>query len=157
MKFRDNLDIGEVAKQSGLPVTTLRYYEDKGLIQSRERHGLRRQFGPHIIEQLEFISLGRRAGFSLEELQKMFSSNERFKIDRRILLERAGQLTQNIKRLMAIRDCLEHVANCPASSHIECPKFQKLLRLARKSEERERKRKRVKSSVGARLRTKSID
>ena len=141
MKFRNTLDIGEVAKQSGLPVATLRYYEEKGLIKSKERHGLRRQFGPHIIEQLEFISLGRRAGFSLDELHKMFSSNERFKVDRKVLHEKADQLSQNIKRLTAIRDCLEHVARCPAPSHIECPKFQKLLMLARKSEGRERKKK----------------
>ena len=39
-----NLDIGEVAKQAGLPPSTLRYYEEKGLIRSVGRRGLRRAF-----------------------------------------------------------------------------------------------------------------
>ncbi|WP_260440806.1 MerR family DNA-binding transcriptional regulator, partial [Pseudomonas aeruginosa] len=36
------LDIGEVARRSGVPASTLRYYEEKGLIASSGRHGLRR-------------------------------------------------------------------------------------------------------------------
>lgn len=40
------LDIAEVASRSGLPPSTLRFYEQKGLIASVGRHGLRRLFGP---------------------------------------------------------------------------------------------------------------
>jgi MerR family redox-sensitive transcriptional activator SoxR len=126
------LDIGEVAKKSGLPVSTLRFYEEKGLIQSTGRHGLRRLFHSQVLEQLEFIALGRHAGFSLEEIASMFAVDGRLKIDRKKLLSKAEQVDQNIKQLIAVRDGLQHVAHCKAPSHLECPKFQRLLRVAGK-------------------------
>ena len=46
-----DLDISEVARQAGIPPSTLRYYEDKGLIRSVGRRGLRRQFDPAVLEQ----------------------------------------------------------------------------------------------------------
>lgn len=132
------LDIGEVAKKSGLPVSTLRFYEEKGLIRSTGRHGLRRLFDSRVLEQLEFIALGRHAGFTLEEVAAMFASNGQLKIDRKLLLAKADLLSQTIKQLIAIRDSLHHVANCKAPSHIECPKFQRLLRVAGKTKTRKR-------------------
>ena len=68
MMGKNILDIGEVAKRSGLPVSTLRFYEEKGLIASIGRNGLRRIFDASVLERLALITLGRNAGFSLEEI-----------------------------------------------------------------------------------------
>ncbi len=57
------MDIAEVAKASGLPASTLRFYEEKGLIKSYGRNGLRRLFSANVVERLALISLGRNAGF----------------------------------------------------------------------------------------------
>lgn len=130
------LDIGKVAKQSGLPVSTLRFYEQKGLIRSLSRNGLRRVFPGQVIDQLEFIALGRRGGFSLEEISAMFADNGEFCINRKLLLSRAHAVDQHIRQLTAIRDGLRHVAKCKAPRHRECPKFQRLLRLAGKDQMR---------------------
>lgn len=46
------LDIAEVARRSGLPASTLRFYEEKGLIRSIGRCGLRRAFNPGVLHQL---------------------------------------------------------------------------------------------------------
>ncbi|MCR3817659.1 MerR family DNA-binding transcriptional regulator, partial [Pseudomonas aeruginosa] len=46
------LDIGEVARRSGVPASTLRYYEEKGLIASSGRHGLRRLFDAGVLERV---------------------------------------------------------------------------------------------------------
>ena len=46
------LDINEVAQRSGMPASTLRFYEEKGLIASVGRRGLRRVFGPAVLERL---------------------------------------------------------------------------------------------------------
>jgi DNA-binding transcriptional MerR regulator len=59
----DVLDIGEVSERSGVPASTLRYYDEIGLISSIGRHGLRRQFGPDVLMQLALIALGKSAGF----------------------------------------------------------------------------------------------
>jgi DNA-binding transcriptional MerR regulator len=61
-------DISEVARQSGLPASTLRYYEEKGLVASNGRRGLKRTFDPGVFEKLGLIALGRAAGFTLDEI-----------------------------------------------------------------------------------------
>lgn len=63
------MDIGEVSKVTNLPPSTLRYYEDKGLIKSVGRVGLRRFFDSHVLNQLSLISLGRKVGFPSMKLQ----------------------------------------------------------------------------------------
>jgi len=132
------LDIGEVAKRSGLPVSTLRFYEEKGLIGCIGRNGLRRIFDASVLERLALITLGRNAGFSLEEIATMFTPNG-LQIDREQLLVKADQLDRTIKQLIAMRDGLRHAAECPAPSHLECPKFQRLLRVAVKNQHRKRR------------------
>jgi DNA-binding transcriptional MerR regulator len=121
------MDITQVAKQSGLPASTLRFYEEKGLIASVGRRGLRRLFNPGVLERLALIALGRSAGFSLDEIASMFAADGRPKIDRRVLSAKAEELEGTIRRLSAMRDGLRHAAVCPAPSHMECPTFRRLL------------------------------
>lgn len=121
------MDITEVALKSGVPASTLRFYEDKGLIASVGRRGLRRVFDPHVLERLALISLGRAAGFSLDEIARMFAPDGRPRIDRKLLAAKAAQLDGTIRRLSAMRDGLRHAAACPAPSHLECPTFRRLL------------------------------
>lgn len=125
------MDISEVAKTSGLPASTLRHYEDKGLIQSYGRKGLRRLFDNAVLQRLELISLGRRVGFSLDEISKMFTPKGA-EIDRGLLLDKADELDRKIKELTAMRNGLRHAAACTAPSHFECPKFLRLLKIAGK-------------------------
>lgn len=124
------MDITEVTRRSGLPASTLRYYEEKGLIRSIGRRGLRRLFDPSIVERLALISLGRSAGFSLDEMARMFGPNGRPRIDKKVLAAKADELDATIKRLSLMRRSLRHAANCPAPSHMECPVFRRMLRAA---------------------------
>lgn len=124
------MDIAEVAKRSGLPASTLRFYEEKGLINSVGRRGLRRLFGANVLERLALIALGRSAGFSLDEIARMLGSNGRPRIDRQLLAAKADELDSSIRKLIAMRDGLRHAAVCSAPSHMECPTFRRLLGLA---------------------------
>lgn len=126
----NELDIGEVAQRSGVPPSTLRFYEDKGLIASIGRRGLRRQFHPRVLERLALIAVGRSAGFSLDEIALMFAPDGKPRIDRRLLSAKAEELDQKIRELSTIRDGLRHAAACPAPSHMECPTFRRILKLA---------------------------
>lgn len=121
------MDITEVAKRSGVPASALRFYEEKGLIVSVGRQGLRRVFNPVVLERLALIALGRSAGFSLDEIAGMFAPDGRPRIDRRVLAAKAEELDGTIRRLRAMRDGLRHAAVCPAPSHMECPTFRRLL------------------------------
>jgi DNA-binding transcriptional MerR regulator len=125
-----DLDINEVARRSGVPASTLRYYDEKGLIRSVGRRGLRRVFDPRVLERLALIALGRAAGFSLDEIAAMFTPDGRPAIDRSKLAAKADELDRVIKRLGSMRDGLRHAAACPAKSHLECPSFRRLLKAA---------------------------
>ena len=124
------LDITEVAKRAGVAASTLRFYEQKGLIASAGRRGLRRVFAPKVLERLALIALGRSAGFSLEQIARMFTPDGKVRIDKGLLSAKADELDGTIRRLTAMRDGLRHAAVCPAPSHMECPKFQRYLRAA---------------------------
>ena len=121
------MDISEVAKRSGLPASTLRYYEEKGLIASVGRQGLRRTFDAGVLELLSLISLGQAAGFSLDEIAQMFTPDKRPNIKRQMLEEKADHIDGLVRRLRAMSRGLRHAAVCPAPSHMECPSFRRLL------------------------------
>ncbi|MBR1206311.1 MULTISPECIES: helix-turn-helix domain-containing protein [unclassified Bradyrhizobium] len=125
-----DIDIAEVAQLSGVRASTLRFYEEKGLIASHGRRGLRRLFDPAVLDRLALIALGRASGFSLDEIAKMFAPDGRPRIDRKMLATKADELDRTIRRLNAMRDGLRHAAVCPAPSHMECPTFRRLLRVA---------------------------
>jgi DNA-binding transcriptional MerR regulator len=124
------LDINAVARRTGVPASTLRFYEEKGLIASVGRHGLRRLFDPAVLERLALIALGQASGFSLDEIAHMFAPDGRPRIDRKMLTAKAEELNRTIRNLTAMRDGLRHAAACRAPSHMECPTFRRLLRAA---------------------------
>lgn len=124
------MDIAEVAKRSGVPAATLRFYEQKGLIASVGRSGLRRVFASSVLEQLALIALGRSVGFSLGEIARMFAPTGRPRINRKMLAAKADELDRTIGQLIAVRDSLRHAAVCPARSHLECPTFRRYLQAA---------------------------
>lgn len=124
------LDISDVARRSGLPASTLRYYESRGLITSVGRSGLRRLFRDDILQRLALISLGQAAGLSLDDMARMFAPDGTPDIDRELLTRKAGELEARIRQLSAMRDGLRHAAACQAPSHLECPSFQRLLSAA---------------------------
>jgi len=124
------VDISEVAQRSGIPASTLRFYEEKGLIASVGRSGLRRVFKDSVLERLALIGLGSASGFSLDEISRMFGPDGRPRIDRQMLAAKAKQLDGTIRKMTTMRNGLRHAAVCPAPSHMECPKFRRLLGLA---------------------------
>lgn len=124
------LDIGEVAQRSGLPPSTLRYYEERGLIAPVGRRGLRRLFSANVLETLALVALGRAAGFSLDEIARMFAPDGHPELDRKLLVAKADELDATIHKLSAMRDGLRHAAACRAPSHMECPTFRRLLGIA---------------------------
>ena len=124
------MEISQVAKKSGVSASTLRFYEEKGLISSIGRQGIRRVFSPNVLERLELIALGRAAGFSLEEIAGILGNEAKPEINRELLLRKANELDGTIKKLTAMRDGLQHAAACTAPSHLECPRFRRLMNLA---------------------------
>jgi len=124
------LDIGEVARRSGVAPSALRYYEARGLIRAIGRRGLRRVFAGEVLERLALIGLGQTAGFSLDELADLLAQDG--ELDRVKLAAKADELDIRLRRLTALRDGLRHAAICPAPRHLECPQFRRLLNISQR-------------------------
>lgn len=121
------MDIADVAKRTGVPASTLRYYEKKGLLKSLSGRGQRRQFAADVADRLALIALGQAAGFSLDEVGAMLVD---LQVDRQMLIAKADELDARIKRLQAMSKGLRHAAQCPEEDHLACPKFLRLMKLS---------------------------
>jgi DNA-binding transcriptional MerR regulator len=118
------ISITQVTQRSGLPASTLRYYEEIGLLRSTGRVGGRRQYDDSVLQRLALIQTGQLAGFTLAEIAALIASMEDSQAEgidwqalvRRKLHEMDAQMRniQDMKRLLeAIMDCEdEHLAEC---------------------------------------------
>lgn len=119
MSSTDLLPIGEVAKNSGISVSAVRYYEEIGVISSATRVGGKRRFDPATIGRVSFIRRAQEAGFSLEEIGTILDDETgiwRVLVDDKLieLTERKGRLETMISMLAEIRECgCGAVAACP--------------------------------------------
>ena len=100
------------------------------MIASVGPRGARRQFASAVVEQLAVIALGQAAGLSLDEIQVMLSPSGKAVVDRDVLVAKADEIDATIKQLQAMSQGLRHAAACPAPSHAQCPRFQRLLKAA---------------------------
>jgi DNA-binding transcriptional MerR regulator len=124
------MDISEVSRRTGLPSSTVRFYEKTGLITATSAPGERRHFTANVLDQLALIALGQAGGLSLDEIRIMLPSEGVLQIDRTLLLAKADSIDTTIKRLKAMSQGLRHAAECPAPDHTQCPNFQRLLKVA---------------------------
>jgi hypothetical protein len=84
-----------------------------------------------VVDTLNLISLGRNVGLSLDEIGEMLLPQGP-QIDRNLLLSKANELDIKIIEMTAMRDGLRHASACKAPSHMECPKFLRLLNVVGK-------------------------
>lgn len=134
------LDIGKVADASGTKASALRYYEKLGLISSAYRKGLRRQYTEDVLPRLSLISMGKAAGFSLDEIGAMFRLDPSLSLPRETILEKAATLEAEIERLEKLTRLMRHVAHCPEENHFDCPRFQTLLKAVGRSQKKTRRK-----------------
>lgn len=113
------LSIGEVAKQTGVAVSALRYYDEIGLIATAERVGGKRRFDQTTAGRVSFVRRAQEFGFSLEEIRSILDderSGWRDLVDHKLtdLTEQRSRLDTMIEMLAEIRECgCEAVAACP--------------------------------------------
>ena len=119
MSSTDLLPIGEVAKNSGISVSAVRYYEEIGVISSATRVGGKRRFDRATIGRVSFIRRAQEAGFSLEEIGTILDDETgiwRVLVDDKLieLIERRDRLDTMISTPAEIRECgCGAVAACP--------------------------------------------
>lgn len=105
------LSVGELAERSGLPVTTLRYYDSIGLLVPDRLANGHRRYPAEAVEQLELVRLCRELGLSLEEVATVLGPGGG--AARRALAQsKLHDLDATLHRLRAVRAVLLHFAQC---------------------------------------------
>jgi MerR family transcriptional regulator, redox-sensitive transcriptional activator SoxR len=125
---RAALSIGEVARLAGRRPSSIRYYEQIGLLPAAARAAGRRVYGPETVRALEVIETGQRAGLTLEEIGALLASSpgdaaaiERL---REIAERKLPEITALIERSQLVRDWLECAARCECPSLDQCALFE---------------------------------
>jgi len=126
------MNIGSVARVTGLPAKTIRYYETAGLISppARAENGYR-QYQKSDIETLNFIVQARQLGFSIKDvanLLELWNDRERASVDvKEMTLKQIDKIDQKISELQAVRATLTNLAErCHGDDRPDCPILDKL-------------------------------
>lgn len=117
--------IGFVAKRTGLPVSTIRYYDDCGLIQSNKNRSGHRRFERAQIRRVAFIMAAQRFGFTLEEIKAQLDQlpNGRTPTARdwhKLSQTFRHHLDRRIRELQELRDKLDGCIGCGCLSLDAC-------------------------------------
>ena len=120
------LSVGEVAERSGVAVSTLHFYEAKGLIRSRRSRGNQRRYPREVLRRVAVIKVAQRTGIPLATIRKALATlpNGRTPTteDWRALSARwRADLDARIGKLTQLRDQLDDCIGCGCLSIRACP------------------------------------
>lgn len=118
------LSIGEVAKLSDVPASTLRYYEQIGLIPEITRSSGQRRYSPDILQRIRVIKMAQHAGFLVQEIFDLLEGfdsrvlpSERW----RVMAERkSAELEEKSKQIKQMQQVLKNSLKCTCLSWDEC-------------------------------------
>ena len=115
------LTIGKVAEQTGVAATTLRYYEQIGLVPEPGRMGGQRRYDESVLARLEVIGLCKSAGFTLDEIQVLFADDTPGRPASKALAEaKLVEIDARIESLTRARAVIEWGMRCTCPSIDSC-------------------------------------
>ncbi|AFS15082.1 MULTISPECIES: helix-turn-helix domain-containing protein [Mycobacterium avium complex (MAC)] len=113
--------IGEISRETGVAATTLRYYEQIGLVPEPTRRGGQRRYDDSILSRLEVIALCKSAGFSLDEIQLLFADDAPGRPASRALAEaKLAEIDAQLESLARARAVIEWGMRCTCPSIDAC-------------------------------------
>ncbi|WP_018747339.1 redox-sensitive transcriptional activator SoxR [Chitiniphilus shinanonensis] len=120
------MTVGEVAQRSGVPVSTVHFYEAKGLIRATRSEGNQRRFPAVTLRYIAIIKVAQRTGIPLDEIRAAlarFPAGSKLTAAQwRTLSEQwRAALDQRIRRLERLRDELDSCIGCGCLSLADCP------------------------------------
>ena len=108
--------IGDLSRRSGVPATTLRYWEQVGLLPRATRVSGRREYGPEALGRVSLLLMARACGFTVAESRKLFSSaldgrppSERWELLAEAKLQEIARVERLLERM---RTALETARTC---------------------------------------------
>lgn len=133
----NGMTIGQVARDAGVGVETIRFYERRGLMDEPPRRSSGyRQYPPEAVRQLRFIRRAKELGFSLREIADLLDlradGEAQCEEVRHQLEAKAADVRRRIADLHHIQEALSHLAaTCAAQDPLgACPILEALDRTA---------------------------
>lgn len=124
---RSPMSIGAVAELTGKRPSSIRYYEQIGLLPRPVRAGGRRRYGPDTVRTLAVIDTAQRAGLTLDEIKVLLSASpdDRAAVGRlrEVADQKLPEIRAVIERSELVRGWLECAARCECPNLDECPLF----------------------------------
>lgn len=122
------LTIGQLSEATGIPTSTLRFWERKGLLTADARKGGQRRYTEEALTKVALLRLCQDAGWTLAEISQIV--RERLALApnwRDTVSTKMSQLETEIAQLSHAHKMLEHVLECPHTDITQCPKFREAL------------------------------
>jgi MerR family transcriptional regulator, copper efflux regulator len=120
--------IGEAAGWFGLAGSTLRYWEERGLISPAQRRGRWRRYSPDELHRIGLIQMWRDTGLlTLDEIAAVLAGTVRDRSWRNVVSGRINVIEQQQRRLADAKAHLEHLLTCPDDNPADaCPYLRKV-------------------------------
>ncbi|CUH39241.1 Copper export regulator [Jannaschia seosinensis] len=130
------MNIGDVARETGLPAKTIRYYEDIGLVAPARGANGYRAFGDMDLQKLKFVARARSLGFSIEDCRMLLSLYEdRTRASgevKALARDTLARIERKIAELEQMRGALSAlVERCHGDDRPDCPILEDLAEIAR--------------------------
>lgn len=123
--YRAELSVGEVAARSGLPVSTIHFYEAEGLIRSRRTEGNQRRYERDVLRRVAIIRVAQKVGVPLARIKQALAAlpSERTPTPAdwaAMSTEWREDLSTRVAQLEALRDQLDACIGCGCLTIANC-------------------------------------
>jgi Cu(I)-responsive transcriptional regulator len=120
------MNISDVARDTGLPPKTIRYYEEIGLIRPMRGENGYRVFRDSDVHKLAFLGRARTLGFSIEDcrtLLALYEDQDRASADvKQVAQDHLDKIEDKIAQLQSMQATLQHlVRECAGDNRPDCP------------------------------------
>jgi len=120
------LSVGEVAARSGVPASTLHFYEAKGLLRAARNAGNHRRYRRDVLRRVAVIRIAQRSGIPLQEVARALDALPKQRTPTaqdwaQLSARWAGDLDARITELTQLRSQLSGCIGCGCLSIADCP------------------------------------
>lgn len=118
------MTIGELAAESGIPASTIRYWEHIGVLLPPLRVSGQRRYGRDAVYRLAVLRLAQACGFRLDEMRHLMHgfrtgtpASQRWQ---ELACQKKRELDTQLKQLQAMQRVVDNVLHCDCADLTEC-------------------------------------
>jgi DNA-binding transcriptional MerR regulator len=123
-QVKPGLSIGELANETTTPISTIRFYERRGLLAAPPRESGQRRYPPGAVDRVHLIRMWQHAGFSLGEIMQLLTDRENLQAWKELVRTKVSELAVLQTEIAQSRRQLEHALLCRAPDWTACPTMQ---------------------------------